>query len=226
MSGSELYRGLLEELESVSDPAYREFHKKLLKNENINVLGVKIPVLRKIARKYSDKTDVILTFPDEFYEVTFIKLAAVSLLDYGAMMEKLDRCVHLIDNWATCDTFAPRCIKSHREEFLPVIRAYAQSDGEFVQRFAFTTLLNFYVEEKYLETIFSLCERADTSMYYVHMAVAWLIAETLAKYFERARGFLLDNSLDRKTHNKAISKALESYRLTNDQKNYLKGIKR
>ena len=99
-------------------------------------------------------------------------------------------------------------------------------NGEFEQRFALTTLLHFYVEEKYLEEIFSMIDRSDTSKYYVHMAAAWLIAETLAKYYPQARGYLMEHSLDKRTHNKAIQKACESYRLSNDDKNYLKGLKR
>lgn len=220
------YQQFLEELKSLAEPNYRDFNKKLLKNDKINVLGIRVPTLRKLAKKYRDEVDNLLTFPDEYYEVTFIKLSAVALLDYENFIERLDICVKLIDNWATCDCFAPRCIAKHKDEFLPKIREYAAREGEFVQRFALTSLLHFYVEEKYLETIFSLVERCDTSKYYVHMAAAWLIAETLAKYYPRARGFLMENSLDKKTHNKAIQKALESFRLSNDEKNYLKGIKR
>ena len=220
------YQQFLQEIKSFAEPDYREFHKKLLKNDNINVLGVRVPTLRKLAQKYRGEVDNILTFPDEFYEVTFIKLCAVALLDYDDFLERLDTCVKLIDNWATCDCFTPKCIAKHKEDFLPVIRKYAAKQGEFEQRFALTTLLHFYVEENYLETIFSLVERCDTSKYYVHMAAAWLIAETLVKYYPRARDFLMENSLDKKTHNKAIQKACESFRLPINDKNYLKGMKR
>ena len=86
--------------------------------------------------------------------------------------------------------------------------------------------MHYYVEEKYAETIYAIVERCDTSLYYVHMAAAWLIAEMLVKHYESAVGFLSEHSLDRKTHNKAIQKACESFRLSSDRKNYLKGIKR
>lgn len=220
------YQEFLNELNALAEPEYREFHKKLLKNDKINILGVRVPQLKKLAKKYVNEVDNILSFPDEFYEVTFVKLSAVALLDYGSFIARLDRCVKLIDNWAACDCFVPRCIKSNRDEFLPYIRHYASAAGEFEQRFALTTLLHFYVEEQYLEIIFSLAESCDTSKYYVHMAVAWLVAETLIKHYIRAVDFLLKNALDKKTHNKAIQKACESFRLSNDQKNYLKGLKR
>ena len=220
------YTEFLAELKGLAEPNYREFHKKLLNNGQIEMLGVRVPHLRRLAKKYRAEVDNILSFPDEFYEVTFVKLQCVALLDYEEFVKRVDACVKLIDNWATCDCFAPACIKNHREEFLPYIRKYAASDGEFVQRFALTTLLHYYVDERYLETIFALAERCDTSKYYVHMAVAWLIAETLVKYYGQARGFLMENSLDKKTHNMAIRKALESFRLSKDDKNYLRGMKR
>lgn len=220
------YLAFLSEVESCAEENYRDFHKRLLKNDKINVLGVRVPVLRKLAKKYVNEVDQLLSFPDEFYEITFIKLAAVSLLGYEEFIPRLESCVKIIDNWATCDCFSPKCIASHKEEFLPYIRKYAARDGEFEQRFALTSLLHFYVEKKYLETIFALVDKCDTSKYYVSMAAAWLIAETLAKFFPQAKMYLMRNSLDRKTHNKAIQKALESYRLSADEKNYLKGIKR
>lgn len=220
------YQEFLTELKGYADEEYKAFHKKLLKNDNVNVIGVRVPVLRKIARKYSGDVDGLLAFPDEYYEVTFIKLTAVSMLEYGQFIKYVDRCVSLIDNWATCDCFTPKCIDKYKDDFMPYIRKYAQNSGEFYQRFALTTLLHFYVEEKYAETIFALAERSDTKLYYVHMAVAWLIAETLVKFYDKAKSFLLENTLDKKTHNKAIQKACESFRLSDDRKNFLKGIKR
>lgn len=220
------YRELLAELEGYADENYKVFHKKLLKNDGVNVIGVRVPQLRKIAKEYKGRVDELFTYPDEFYEITFVKLTAVSLLGYEEFLKYADKCVPLIDNWATCDCFVPKCIKNHREDFLPYIKKYLAVDGEFFQRFALTTLLHFYVEREYLQIIFSLSEKCNTDYYYVHMAVAWLIAEALVKFYDDAKEFLLKYSLDEKTHNKAIQKAVESYRLTQDKKNYLKGIRR
>lgn len=220
------YQELLTELEGLADGRYREFHKRLLKNDGVKVLGVRTPELRKIAKRLKGEADNLVSFPDDYYEVTFIKLTAVSLLKWEEFIKYIDLCVSLIDNWATCDTFAPKCIKTKRREFLPYILRYSAENGEFYQRFALTTLLHFYVDEEYLETVFSVTERSDTSMYYVHMAAAWLIAEVLVKYYDCGKSFLLENTLDKKTHNKAITKACESYRLSNEQKNYLKTIRR
>ena len=226
------YEEFLTELKTSQDLDYRQFHKKLLKNDNINVLGVRTPIMRKIAKKYKNSVDELMTFPDEYYEVTFIKLSAVALLPYEKFIEYIDKCVPLIDNWATCDCFTPKCIEKHKEEFLPYIYTYLSKDKEFYQRFALTTLLHFYVEEKYFQTICDIMkdDGINYELYYVHMAAAWLIAEMLVKLYDETVEFLksnLDgNFIDGKTHNKAIQKACESYRLSHDQKTYLKGLKK
>lgn len=220
------YPEFLEEIKSYAEPEYAAFHKRLLKNDNINVLGVRVPQLRKLAKKYVGGVDGLLSFPDEYYEVTFIKLTAVSYLKWEEFIEYVDRCIPLIDNWATCDCFTPKCIAKHKDGFLPYIFAYLNEDKEFYQRFALTTLLHYYVEEKYLTTITDAVKKADTEKYYyVHMAAAWLIAELIIKFYDKTIIFLKENSIDKKTHNKAIQKACESYRLTAEQKTYLKGLK-
>ncbi len=220
------YREFLAELSEYADAGYRDFHKKLLKNDSLNVLGVRIPQMRKIAKKYVGEIDNILTFPDEYYDVTFIKLAAVSYLKWEKFICYVDDCVKLIDNWATCDCFTPKCIKRHREEFLPYIERYLKVDSEFYQRFALTTLLHYYCGAEYADYIFDSIKRADTDYYYVHMAAAWLVAEMLVKDYQNTVNFLLQTPPDKKTHNKAIQKACESYRLSAEQKTYLKQIKR
>ena len=142
------YPEFLEEIKSYAEPEYAAFHKRLLKNDSINVLGVRVPQLRKLAKKYINCVDELLSFPDEYYEVTFIKLTAVSYLKWDEFTKYVDRCVALIDNWATCDCFVPKCIAKHKDEFLPFISTYKEEDKEFYQRFALTTLLHYYVEEK------------------------------------------------------------------------------
>ena len=225
-----LYEEFLAELKASQDLEYLQFHKRLLKNDGINLLGVRTPIMKKLAKKYKNSIDELMTFPDDYYEVTFIKLSAVALLDYGKFTECIDQCVPLIDNWATCDCFTPKCIEKHKDDFLPYIFKYLSVDKEFYQRFALTTLLHFYVEEKYLQILIDAIKKADLNYYYVHMAAAWLIAEMLVKHYEKAVEFLTNKTsleaLDKKTHNKAIQKAVESYRLSGEQKNFLKGIKR
>ena len=226
MNGTQLYEELLTELKANAEPEYAAFHKRLLKNDKINVLGVRVPTLRKIAKRYKNAIDPLISLNDEYYEVTFIKLQAVALLPYEQFIDYVDKCVSLIDNWATCDCFAPKCIGGHKDEFLPFIFSFTDSDKEFTQRFALTTLLHFYVEEKYLQIISDTVRKSNRDLYYVHMAAAWLIAEVLVKFYDKGVEYLKLNELDIKTHNKAIQKACESYRLTKEQKDFLRGLKR
>lgn len=228
------YQELLNELNSFAEPEYAAFHKRLLKNDNINVLGVRVPTLRRLAKKYKSFVPTLLSFPDEYYEVTFIKLQAAALLPYNFFINYVDRCVALIDNWATCDCFIPKCIEKHKDEFLPFIYTFFYEEKEFYQRFVLTTLLHFYIDKKYYQVILDLVQEAETGKYYyVHMAAAWLLAELIIKFYDDTVEFLKATSevyskgleVDKKTHNKAIQKACESYRLTAEQKTYLKGLK-
>lgn len=220
------YEEFLEELKSYAEPEYAAFHKRLLKDENVAVLGVRVPTLRKLAKKYKNQVDTLLCFNDDYYEVTFIKLQAVALLPWEEFIKRVDGCVKLIDNWATCDCFSPKCITAHKEEFIGKIDGYLSDGDQFTQRFGLTSLLHFYVEREYLPYIFGAVQRVNLSYYYVHMAAAWLIAEVLVKFYDDGVCFLKSGALENKTNNKAIQKACESYRLSPAQKNDLRELKK
>lgn len=221
-----LYEELISKLKSVSDSGYASFHSKLLNNPNINVIGVRTPVLRKLAKEYEGDIERLLNLPDEYYEVTFLKLIVASRLPFEEFTKVVGRCVEIIDNWACCDCFKAVCIKKHREEFLPFVKAYLGVNREFYQRYALVTLLHFYVDEEHINLITESVERANTRYYYVHMAAAWLIAEIIVKHYEKGVEYLKLKRLDKATHNKAVSKACESYRVTQEQKRELRALKR
>ncbi len=219
------YKQLIQELKDNANQKYKIFHSILLKN-SVSVLGVNVPKLREISKNFISIYEV-LDFPDDYYEVTFIKMLVVSREDYHTLVDVLPELLPLIDNWATCDCFAPKVISKNRQDFLCQIKEYIKIDKEFYQRFCLVMLLKFYVKEEcYLEEIYNIIVQSNTSYYYVHMAVAWLIAEMLIFHYDNAVNFLLQNDLDKKTHNKAIQKAIESFRLTQEQKKFLRGIKR
>ncbi len=220
------YEEVLSRLNGESDKKYAAFHKKLLKNDSVQLLGVKIPVLRKLAREWKGELDCFLRFPDEYYEITFLKCTIVGMLSYDEFIKKVDGVVPLLNNWATCDCFVAPCVKKHREDFIPYIQKYLKSDKEFTVRYALVMLLHYYVEEGYLPLIFQSVRELTSRTYYVMMGAAWLIAETLVKNFEAGVEFLQENSLPIETHNKAIQKACESYRITSEQKKRLKSLRR
>ena len=219
------YLQLIDELYSLQDKEFALFQTRIVNSKNQKIIGVRTPVLRRLVKKYKNEYQTLLTFPDEYYEVTFLKLNAVALLPYENFLPLVKTCVKSIDNWAICDTFKARCIQKNKENFLPYIKDFLKGD-EFEQRYALVTLLSFYIEEKYLPLVFESIEKSNREPYYTYMASAWLLAEVLVKYYEEGVRFLKQNTLDARTHNKAIQKARESFRLTIEQKQTLNALKR
>ena len=220
------YEELLQELFSHADEGYRAFHKKLLKDDTIAVIGVRIPVLRAIAKKYKGELQSLLAFPDEWYEVKFLKCAVASFLPYHELCAQIEGLVSLLDNWATCDGFAPGCIAKNKEDFLTYIDRFLADERVFVRRFALTTLLHFYVDAKYLPEVTERLRRVHAGEYYVSMAAAWLAAEVVIKFRDTGVALLKEHALDRVTHNRTIRKACESLRLSAREKDALRALKR
>ena len=218
------YSDLLNELNAYAETGFANFQRKLIYTK-YQILGVRTPTLHKLAKKYQDDFEVIFTFPNEYYEVVAIKLFQAAKLPYNAFIDHLEECVALMDNWALCDGFKAKCIKGHKKEFLTVLQRLFQHGGEYQQRYPLVVLLTEYVDKEYLPIIRAFIEEADTSRYYVHMAVAWLLAEVLVKEYDGGMSLLKDKLTDEKTHNKAIQKAIESYRITNEQKDFLRSLK-
>ncbi len=218
------YDEFLQELKSYAEEDFATFQRRLIFTR-AKILGVRTPIMRKLAKRYLQRVGELMDFPDEYYEVTFIKLCAVSLLKYEEFLTYIDRCVPLIDNWATCDTFKPKCLAKRKDEFLPYIEKFFSHGGEFHERYALVTLLSYYMEERYLSTITDYIARADTQRYYVYMAVAWLVAEILVKFPKKGEEILKSGVLSPKTRDKAIQKAKESFRISKEQKEYLNSLK-
>ena len=219
------YDEFLEELRIYAEDDFARFQRRLISTQ-AEILGVRTPTLRALAKKYFPLAEEFISYPDEYYEVTFIKLAMISLMEYDEFKNYVGRAVCGIDNWATCDSFKPKCLRTRQEDFLPILENIFSRGGEFDERFALVILLGFYVEEKYLPVIRIYIKKADTKRYYVRMAVAWLVAELLVKFSDFGRKILLSGTLDVATHNKAIQKARESYRIDEKQKEFLSSLKK
>lgn len=218
------YLDFVELLRSYAEKPFADFQRRLIFTER-TILGVRTPTLRKIAKQYQANMQEILSFPNEYYEVVFIKLTLVSQLPYEQLLLYLDDCVSWMDNWALCDSFKVKSIRAHKREFLPLLQAIFDKGGEYQQRYPLVVLLSEYVEKEYLSDIETFIIKADTSYYYVYMAVAWLIAEILVKEYDFGVMLLKNRITGAKTHNKAIQKAIESFRLTQEQKDFLRSLK-
>ena len=218
------YIELVALLRENAEEDFAVFQERLIKTK-YTILGVRTPKLRKTAKLFAGAIKELLEFPDEYYEVVFIKLAAVAALPYWELTLYLEKAVSLMDNWALCDSFRPKSVLKQRDEFLPIVLSFLEKLGEFEKRFAIVCLLVYYTEEKYLSVIENVLQTIDTKEYFVHMAVAWLVAEILIKHYDYGVSLLKKGLLKPKTHNKAIQKACESYRLTKEEKIKLNHLK-
>ena len=221
------YNDLLTLLQTYREEKFAEFQRGLILPPKAKILGVRTPVLRKIAKDIFKKglTERLLGFPDEYYEVTFIKLTAVSKLPYESFLQYLPTCVSLIDNWALCDSFKANCIKTHKDEFLPELANVFSTGKEFYQRYALVMLLSYYCEENYFSIIKEYLKGADTRLYYVKMAAAWLFAEVVIKDYSLGIQWLKEGIVTPVTQDKAIQKARESFRLDEEKKRFLNSLK-
>lgn len=218
------YTEFIKILQSHSEPTFADFQRRLIPTK-YEILGVRTPTMRALAKDYSRYKDEILAFPNEYYEVVFIKLTIISMLPYDAFIKEFETAVSLMDNWALCDCFKAKCVPKNKASFLTEIEGLFSHGGEYYERYALVCLLYYYVDKPYLPLIENYLLRANTANYYVHMAAAWLTAEILIKEYEYGVSVLKRGILNPKTHNKAIQKAIESYRLTNEQKETLRSLK-
>lgn len=218
------YSAFVADLQSLAEDEFASFQRCLIFTPR-TILGVRTPTMRALAKRWVKEIDTLLSFPSEFYEVCFIKLTAVSLLPYERFLCYFDRVLPLIDNWALCDSFRPKCIAVHKKEFLPYVEKLLQTNEQFSVRYGLVALLVFYMQEEYFPLIARLLGQVDTRAYYVHMAAAWLMAEIVVTNYDYGVTLLQGGILSAKTHNQAIQKAVESHRLTKEQKECLRALK-
>ncbi len=218
------YAELKEKLLSLSETEFAKFERRLIPTKQ-TILGVRTPVIRKLAKAYDGGIEELFSFPDDYYEITFIKLTVLSMQTYSVFLEYVGQAVALLDNWATCDCFRPKCLRKNKENFLGKLEEIFARGGEFDERYVFVCLLVNYAEEKYLPIIKDYIARAHTERYYVSTSVAWLIAELLIKAYPSGVELLQSGVLDNKTYDRAIQKARESFRVSQERKDFLKTLK-
>ena len=223
-----------EDLKELADDKYKEFHSNLCPGTN-NILGIRVPVLRDYAKKISKNNnleELLKTIDNEYYEEIMLQGMLIGL-EKNIRFEKLEQYIKVfvpkIDNWAICDNFCAglKITKKYKKEMYKLINEYLKSNNEFEVRFAIVMILDHYIEEDYLEENFTIFNKVKLDKYYVKMAVAWAISICLIKYYDETFEYLKNNkSLNIWTYNKAIQKAIESYRITNEQKEKLRKMKK
>ena len=217
----------------LSDLKYKNFHSSLCPGTD-NIIGVRIPVLRNYAKelfKQKDWKQVIVEIDDEFYEEIMLQgmlIGQAKNEDIDVVFKFIESFVPKIDNWAVCDVFCAglKITNKYKCEMWEFIQRYLKSDREFEIRFAVVMILSYFVQSDYLNCIFELFDDIMCDDYYVKMAVSWAISLCLVKFYDETVEFLRVSKIDNWTYNKAIQKAVESFRISQDRKEFLKNMKR
>ena len=216
---------------SMQDEKYRSFQVKLFPTvDPETVIGVRTPELRSYAKtllKEEGISTFLSDFPYKYFDENQLHAFIISeIKDYDRCIEEVNRFLPYVDNWATCDQMSPKVFKKHRLQLLDQIRIWLKSDKTYMIRFAIGMLMEHYLDDGFDIRYPDMVAAIRSDEYYVNMMIAWYFATALAKQYEAILPFIEDRKLDIWTHNKAIQKAVESYRISPEQKDYLKGLKR
>lgn len=213
------------------DEKYADFSAKLIPTvDRSRFIGVRTPEYKKIMKEIGDDPVVeefLSVLPHDFHEENCLHSVWINKIrDYKTCLEALERFLPYVDNWAVCDGINPPCFKKNRQDLIGRVKKWIASNRTYTCRFGLHTLMTQFLEDdfrtEYLEQPADL--RSDE--YYVNMMRAWLFAEALTKQWESTIPFLSKDRLDPWTHNKTIQKACESFRITEEQKDLLRSMKR
>ena len=215
---------------SLQDAKYRELQIKILPNlEPESIIGVRTPELRQMAKELAvrEETGAFLKdLPHRYFDENQLHAFILSgMKDYTACMEALERFLPYVDNWATCDQMSPNVFRKHRMELLGSIRKWIASEQAYTIRFGIGMLMEHYLDGDFDPAYPEMAAGVRSGEYYVNMMTAWYFATALAKQYDAVIPYIENRRLDPWTHNKAIQKAIESYRITPEQKEYLKTLK-
>lgn len=217
-------------LDKNTDIKYREFHSKLVPNI-ATFRGVRLPVIRQLARMISaeDSSSYLDGASFDSYEECMLYGLIIGTLkgNFSSIEPYITRFIPYIDNWAVCDCFCSslKIAKGYKAEMLDYILPYLDSDSEYEVRFAVVMLMDYYVEDEYIDMLLHRFEHIKKDAYYVKMAVAWAISVCYVRHCAKTLSFLQKNNLDAWTQNKAIQKIVESRRVSDADKILVKSYK-
>lgn len=221
---------LEQELFEMQDLKYREFHSRLMPGiDKETIIGIRMPLLRKFTREFAKKSEAecfLRALPHRYYEENNMHMMIVSWIkDYDTCLFEVEKFLPYVNNWATCDLPAPKCFAKHKEELLPEIRRWIASEKTYTIRYGIGMLMSFYLDEDFNSEYLKLAANIRSDEYYVNMMIAWYLATALAKQWEATIPYLEGRCLPEWVHRKTIQKAIESYRITPEQKVYLRSLR-
>lgn len=214
----------------LQDIKYRDFHSRLMPGiDKETIIGIRVPVLRKYAKSIAGtelSEKFIKELPHRYYEENNLHMMLITRIkDYDRCISEIERFLPYIDNWATCDFPAPKCFENHKEELLPVIKVWIASGETYTIRYGIGMLMRLYLDEDFDPEYVRLVVGVKSDEYYVNMMIAWYMATALAKQWDTVIPYIEEHRMSDWVHRKTIQKAVESYRITDEQKKYLKGYR-
>lgn len=216
---------------AMEDPAYRAFHCRLIPTVSPEaVIGVRTPALRAYAKKFG-KTPEAAAFlhelPHSYYEENNLHAFLIEQIrDFSQTIAALDAFLPYVDNWATCDMMCPKSLAKQPEALMQKIKEWIESPHEYTVRFAVGLLMRFYLDERFDPAHLRMVCDIKRDEYYINMMIAWYFATALFKQYEAALVYIKEEKLPLWAHNKAIQKAIESNRISAEQKSLLRALKR
>lgn len=221
-----------EELKSLADNKYREFHASLLPGAD-NILGVRIPQLRLIAKKIAKENDwhtFVEATDIQYYEETMLQGMVIGMAknELDEQIKYIAQFIPSINNWAVCDIFCGElktAVRKGKERIWQFIQPYLKSDKEFEIRFGIVMLFH-YIDEEHIDALLEYADSFEHEAYYARMAMAWMISICFVKFPEKTMEYLKQSKLDNWTYNKALQKTVESLRIDKETKDILRSMKR
>jgi len=220
-----------DELFKLQDKKYRDLQIKIIPTvDSDSIIGVRTPELRKFAKELII-SDNYLSFLDElphkyFDENQLHSFIISEIKSYDDCISYVNRFLPYVDNWATCDQMSPKVFKKNRDKLLEQIKVWIKSKKIYTIRFGIGMLMQHYLDDDFKKEFLELVSNIRSDEYYVNMMIAWYFATALAKQYESTISYIENQKLDKWTHNKAIQKAIESYRITPEKKEYLRSFKK
>ena len=221
----------LEEIEkrlfALSEPAYRAFQQRLMPTVSPErVIGVRTPLVRSLAKEWKNRTetaDFLKELPHKYYEEDNLHAFILEgIKDFDECVAALDEFLPFVDNWATCDSMKPKVFLKHKKELLGPIRRWMDSGKTYEVRFAVELLMNLYLDGDFDPVYLDWAAEIKSEEYYINMMIAWYFATALAKQYDKALPYIAERRLSPWVHQKTIQKAVESFRLSEEQKTVLK----
>jgi hypothetical protein len=219
-----------DELFKLQDKKYGEFQTKLIPTASPDTfIGVRTPDLRNLAKrivKENSYKDFLKELPHYYFDENQLHAFIISeIKDYDECLNYINEFLPYVDNWATCDQMSPKIFKKHPDKLIGQIKKWMKTKETYTIRFGIGMLMQYYLDDNFKTEYLQMVSKIKSKEYYVNMMIAWYFATALAKQYEKTLPYIENKKLDTWTHNKTIQKAIESYRITLEQKEYLKSLK-